>query len=1262
MQAKWTPALLIAAAAVATCAAPGFAAEIRPDAALLQFPDVSKSHIVFAYANDLWLVPREGGAARKLVSPPGGEGFPRFNPTGDKIAFMGNYEGGRDLYVIPVSDDGPTELATRLTHHPSSEILSDWTPDGESIIYSSSGMTGMTRAPQMFKVSQEGGQPEKFPIPYGSAGTISPDGTWLAYTPNNRDFRTWKRYRGGMASDIWLLNLNTNESVRMTDFEGTDTQPMWAPDGKSVYYLSDNGPEHRLNIWKYEIGSRKHTQITHSEDYDIKFPSIGPGPRGRGEIVYQQGPDLVLLDLSNNRTRTVEVVIPGDRPTLRPKMIDFSNYMAGGSVSATGKQVVTEARGDIWTLPAEEGKGIARNLTRTSGAAERNPIWSPDGRWIAYVSDETDEYEVYVTQSDGKGETRQLTSGGNYWRYLSTFSPDSEKIVFTDNTGAAYLLDVETGEHKEMFKDLWGNTPSISFSHDGKWIATALSLENGMNAVHLYDLENDELHQVTQGFFSAKSPAFDREGKFLYFVSTMNFSPEYSAIDSTFIYTDSDRILAVPLNSEVENPNLSELDEETWEEPEDENADDSDAEGEETEGSDEASEDSDESEEATSNWDTDHPLFGKWSGTMTGFAAIGMPEDTIPLGLTFLVDHDGNITGTAEVMGESDEFDGELRFNASTGEFYSKSTEQGMTSILKGTVNGDSLSGTWELVEMGVSGTWSVTRTTRELSDEELEGADSAGGSSDEPVVIDLDGFEARALMLPIPPGAYGGLAVNDKNQLLFMSVGDGMPSIKLFDITDEDGSVKNVVTGVGGYSMSGDGKKLAVNGPSGPAVISAAAGQSLAKVVPTDSMMAKVDPREEWEQILRDAWRIQRTFFYDPGLHGVDWDGVYDRYSAMLPDCTTREDVSFLIREMISELNVGHAYYWGGDAESQPMMNVGLLGADFELDRDEAGNEAYRIAHIYEGADWDADARGPLSQFGVDVSVGDYILAVNGVEIDTSKDIFASLIGTAGKTTLLTVSDQPSWGSENEREVVVKPVGSDTDLRYRSWIETNRKYVEEVTDGKVGYIYVPNTGVDGQNDLFRQFYGQIDKEGLIIDERWNGGGQIPNRFIELLNRPRTNYWARRHGKDWPWPYDSHQGAQVMLINGLAGSGGDMFPWLFRESGLGKIIGTRTWGGLVGISGNPSLIDGGYTAVPTFGFYEKDGTWGIEGHGVDPDIEVIDDPGLMIDDGDPTTVEDPQLDAAIQVVLEEIKANPYRAPQRPAGPDRSGMGIKDSDR
>jgi tricorn protease len=501
---------------------------------------------------------------------------------------------------------------------------------------------------------------------------------------------------------------------------------------------------------------------------------------------------------------------------------------------------------------------------------------------------------------------------------------------------------------------------------------------------------------------------------------------------------------------------------------------------------------------------------------------------------------------------------------------------------------------------------------------------------------------------------------VNDKGQLLYIrAADDGLPSVMLYEIEDGKGKEKSVISGVTGFLLTSDGKKMLTGNPgAGMAIVSAAPGQSLAKTVNTSQMKMTVSPREEWRQLFTDAWRVQRDFFYDEGLHGVDWAYMRDRYGAMIEDCATREDVSFVIRELISELNVGHAYYSGGDVEDQPSRNVGLLGCDFELASTDEGS-AYRIRKIYRGAPWDTDAVGPLSRLGVDVKEGDFLLEVNGIAVDTARDPWLAFLGTAGQVTMLTVSDKPVR-DDTAREVLVEPVSNDANLRYRNRIEQNRAYVDYKSGGKVGYIYVPNTGVNGQNDLFRQFYGQREKQALIIDERWNGGGQIPTRFIELLNRPRTNYWARRDGKDWPWPPDSHQGPKCMLINGLAGSGGDMFPALFKQTGLGKLIGTRTWGGLVGISGNPGLIDGGSVTAPTFGYYETDGTWGIEGHGVDPDIEVLDDPALMV--GAPEIVADPQLDAAIELMQAEIQRTPYVRPARPASPDRRGMGIREEDK
>jgi len=1270
----------LACAGLACFAAPGAAraesAVIRPDATMLQFPDVSADSIVFVYANDLWLVPKSGGTAVKIASPPGQEMMPKFSPDGKNIAFTGNYEGNKDLYTVPISGAG---VATRITHHPAAETLCDWSPDGSELIFYFNGMAGLPRQQQLFTVDASGGLPRQMPVPYGTTGSISADGSRLAYTPHTTDFRTWKRYRGGMATDIWLFDLKQYTSKRMTDWEGTDTTPMWS--GDVVYYLSDAGPEHRLNIWSYDTKSGDRKQVTTFKDFDVKWPSIGPG-----EIVFQNGPQIHLLELRSGKVSTVEIEIPGDRPTLRPHQVNFAEFIASGNVSATGKRGVVEARGDIWTLPAE--KGVVRNLTNTDGVAERNPIWSPDGKWIAYLSDATGEYEIWMKQSDGKGETRQLTKNGTCWRYLDSFSPDSKMICFLDKTGAIYLLTIETGETTLVATDPWANQQPVSWSHDSKWLAFSLGDPDNQNpVVHVYNIEKKELTPVTSNMFASTWPTFDRRGEWLFFASNRSFSPTYSDIDTTFIYKDTDVLLAVPINKDVKNPWLAESDEEEWKKDEDGKDEDRKDEADKQEGDDESQEkeadeqrddgnadeadgsnggeggedseetDSEEDESEESEYDTEHPLHGIWKGVVKGLKTMGLPEDEAAFSMTIFVSKDGGISGstTVTIMGQeqSEDLGDEVTFDRATGAFHAKSVRNGMTSITKGTLKDSTITGTWEIVEMGLSGTWEATK-----SDEK---PDTDDDKKAKPVKIDFEGFEARAMLLPVPSGAFSQLAVNDKNQLLYMRGGgvddDDNPiaaGIKLFDMEKEEDGEKNVLAGVFGFSMSGDGKKIGVQGHGGMAIVDAAPGQSMAKTVPTDRMKRSVDPRAEWKQIFTDAWRVQRDFFYDAGMHGVDWEAVRKRYEPMLADCVTREDVSFVIREMISELNVGHAYYWGGDVEREPAENVGMLGCDFERVT-ENGSTAYRIKKIIQGAAWDADARGPLSQPGIDVKEGDFLLAVNGTAVDASKSPWAAFIGLADAVVELTVSESPVI-DDKARRVLVKTIPSETNLRYRAWIEEKRRYVDYRTNGRIGYIYVPNTGVDGQNDLYRQFYGQRHKAGLIIDERWNGGGQIPTRFIELLNRPRTNYWARRDGKDWPWPPDSHQGPKCMLINGLAGSGGDMFPALFRQAGLGKLIGMRTWGGLVGISGNPSLIDGGYTSAPTFGFYETDGTWGIEGHGVDPDIEVIDDPAQMVNGGDP------QLDAAIAHIQAEVERAPYTPPSRPKGPDRSGMGLPDADK
>jgi len=1123
----------------------------RPHAGMLRFPDVSDKNIAFVYANNVWFVPREGGVAEPLASPPGAESFPRFSPDGNSVAFVGNYDGNRDLYTIGLYDAVPT----RVTHHPAGETLCDWTKDGR-LLYFTNGFAGLQRQFQLYTSPFTGGMPTQLPVPYGANGSISDDGRWLAYTPHSRDHRNWKRYRGGMATDIWLFDLQDKTSKKITDWEGSDSQPMWH--GDTVYYMSDGGPEHRLNIWSYQPSSGKRAQITTFNDFDIKWPAMGPGPDGKGEIVFQHGPELLLLSLADGQSHAVDVIVPGDRPTIRPHDFDGSKFVQDWDISPTGQRAALQVRGDIWTVPVK--KGSPRDLTSTSGVAERDPSWSPDGQWIAYFSDETGEYELYITQSDGRGETRKLTADGTKFRFRPTWSPDSKRIAFSDKGGSMFLHTIEPAETKLVDTDPRANVGRLSWSNDSNWIAYTKTHESQTsNSIWLYKVDTGENTRVTDTKFNNSWPTFDRKGDYFFFSSNRNFNnPLYEDIGTTFVYSDTDTLFVVPLRAEVGSPWAPKSDEEKFGE--------------------EKKKDEEKKKEEEKKKDGDKKDDAKQDDAKTD----EKPAD-----------------------GKKDE--------AKPAEGESKSAD-----------------------------------AKDEKKDEKKE-------EEKKPLVIELDGFERRAIALPVDRGSFTNLNVTHEGKLVYVrNVAQGSsakPSLKIFDLTDEEKKEKTILDEVGGALISADGKKLLVRKGETMAIVDAAPDQKLDKPLDLAAIDGKVDPRQEWRQMFEEAWRIQRDYFYDPNMHGVDWKGVREQYRKMLDDCASHEDLDFILGEMFAELNVGHAYVFGnGDNEKPPDVPVGMLGADFEVK-----DGAFRISKIHEGAAWDYDARGPLSQPGVKVKVGDYLLAVNGAKPDIAQDPWAAFQGLGGRVATLTVSEKPTLDAD-AKQVVVELLRDENDLRYREWIEKNRKYVEDKTDGKVGYVYVPNTGRNGQNDLFRQFYGQTEKQALIIDERWNGGGQIPTRFIELLNRPITNYWATRAAADFQWPPDAQNGPKCMLINGLAGSGGDCFPYYFRQSKLGKLIGMRTWGGLVGISGNPALIDNGGISSPTFAFYETDGTWAVEGHGVDPDMEVIDDPAKMVDGGDP------QLDAAIAQMLSELEKNPPKIPARPAYPNRKGMGIKPEDK
>ncbi len=1203
-----------------------------PHGGMLRFPTVSATEVAFVYGGKLWRVARSGGVATPVAAPAGGLQRPHFSPDGKTVAFTGNYDGNEDIYTVPTLGGEPT----RVTHHPGFDELCNWTPDGK-LLYSSNAVTGYGRFSKLLTVSAQGGMPEMLPVPYGEDAMLSPDGRFLAYTPSSTNGRTWKRYRGGWAQDIWLFDLQTKGAKKVTDWEGTDTYPMWA-DGKTIFYLSDNGPEHRMNLWKLDVPSGKKRQVTNYSDYDIKSPSIGGGA-----IVFQQGAKLCLLDVTSEKVSTLTVTIPGDRPTLRPRVIDAARNIADATLSGAGKRVVLEARGDLWSNPAKDG--MPRNLTRTSGVRERSPLLSPDGKTLIYFSDASGEYQLYSMPADGKGEPKKLGETKKLpFPSTGRFSPDGKFVTITDKSGTLSLLTLDSGKLTKIAQTTSGGGMDAQWSPDSRWLVfTSDDDPRGNPFIVLYSVETGKSEKLTRGMFADYNPVFDRKGEWLYFASKRSFTGLTQDENlQGWAYTNTSVLVAVPLKKTTPSPYLAKSDEEPGA-PDPSN-------GEKKEGEKKPPKVSPlAGTEGVALAGTEGAVLaddisGAWTGTFTG-----TPLGDVAVTMTLTLDADGKSVvgsfaaapGTASASGTYNAPAKELKLTVTGGGFPTLQFTGKLTSDGKMTLTGGDATLVLSAVftRSGGSGDLGVGSGTAALP---MIGAE--GAKKIEKTEIDIDGFEDRAMALPVPPGEIGQLDVNAQNQLLFVRGGKG---IQLFDLNDPTRTEKTVAAGAGNFTLSADGSKLFVNN-----AIQAASAGSAAEPIVLSGMNVTVDQRAEWKQLLREAWRIERDYFYDPNLHGLDWPAVLKQYEAMLPDATSRADVSFLISELISELNVGHAYYSPGDEGSEaPRVGVGMLGCDFEL----VGG-AYKIAKIYRGGPWDTDAMGPLSQPGVKIGIGDYILAVNGVPVDATKDPWAAFVGIeGGKTAVLTVSSKPTL-DKDVREVPIRLIGSESGLRYRAWVEANRKKVEELSGGKVGYIYVPDTGINGQSELVRQFLTQLTKPALLIDDRWNAGGQIPTRFIELLNRPMTNLWAIRDGKDSPWPPDSHQGPKAMLVNGLAGSGGDAFPFYFKQAKLGKLIGTRTWGGLIGISGNPDLMDGASVTAPTFAFYENDGTWAVEGHGVDPDIEVIDDPSKMQNGADP------QLEAAVKHLLEELKRKPFVQPARPKYTNRAGMGVKKEDR
>lgn len=1060
------------------------------DTRLLRFPDISGERIAFVHGGDVYTAFVQGGVAQRLTSHEGQELYPKFSPDGRWIAFSAEYSGTRQVWVMPSDGGTPRQLTFYSDVGPmpprggTDYRVLDWTPDGRHVLVRANRTPHGERDGMPMLVPFEGGMERPLGPPETGGGMLSADGNTYVYTPIDREFRTWKRHRGGRAQNVWTYDLANSTSRQLTDFVGTDHQPMWV-DGR-VYFVSDR--DFTLNLFAMDMDGGNLGKVTDFSDFDVLWPSSD-----RKRVVFENGGYIWLHDPGSGDTRRLQIEVRGDRPHTLAGFRNVTKQIESFDIAPGGERAAFGARGEVFTAPAQHGE--IRNISRSADAREISVAWSPDGKWISYLSDATGEYEIYVRPQDGSGEPRRITSDAGVWRFPPVWSPDSRKLAFADSANRLNYVEVESGRVRQVdstrhtnnfFRDL----TQYVWSPDSRWLAYTKVNESYNSSIWVYSLRDGKAVQLTADATNEQSPAFDPEGRYLYFTSTRDWNLSFSAYEFNYLYHDATRIFAATLAA-------------------------------------------------------DGP-------------ALNRPRSD----------------------------------------------------------------------EVGTGG-----KKEGEGKDKDKDKKPAA----DKPLKFDVEGFNKRVTALDVPAGNHVGLAANASG-LFFVSTGGNGAQLRYYDL--EKRAAENVLSGVTGYSLSADGKKLLWRQQDKFGIADAKPGIEADKTaLKLERLEMRVDPRREWQQIYVDGWRILRDWFWDPDHHGQDWDAIRERYAPLVEHVAHRADLDYIFGELAGELNAGHIYVNSSDAtpgvERRP---GGMLGARIEAH--ESGY--FRIAHIYPGENWHDYYRSPLTEAGVTAGAGDFILAVDGVSTQGVDNFYRLLENKGDRVVELKLNGRPEErGARVER---VRTVTSEVSLRYLDWVTENRRRVHAMSGGRIGYIHVPNTAIEGNRELFKGMLAEARRDALIIDDRYNGGGFIPDRMIELLARTPLNYWVWRGFEPQPRPLLGHDGPKAMLINGLASSGGDALPYYFRKLGLGPLIGTRTWGGLIGISGNPGLADGGSIIPATFRFLDTDGNWAVENEGVAPDIEVVDRPEAI------AAGRDPSLEKAVEVLLEALEQDPPRRIEAPPAP------------
>jgi tricorn protease len=1073
----------------------------QDEARLLRFPAVHGNQVVFTCAGDLYTVDRSGGVARKLTNDENGyEMFARFSPDGKHIAFTAQYDGNTEVYLIPSEGGVPKRLTYTATlgrddisdRMGPNNIVMTW-KDNDNIVFRSRKQSFNDFKGQLFVVNINGGLPEELPLPVGGFCSYSPDKTKLAYNRVFREFRTWKHYKGGMADDVWVYDFKTKQIENLTNNIVQDIFPMWA--GDKIYFMSER--ERPTNLYSYDLITKETKKVTDFTEFDCKFPSLGDNA-----ITFENGGFIYVFDLATQKTSKVTVRINDDFINARTTLKDASKFINSTSLSPDGKRAAFDARGDVWTVPAKTG--ITKNLTHSSGVHERNVNWSPDGQYIAYVSDKTGEDEIYIMKQDGSGDPVQLTKNADTYKYDMSWSPDSKKLLWADKLLRLQYVDINSKDVTLVDQAKDWEFGQYSWSPDSKWITYARPDRTTETKIYIYEVASKNKYPVTDGWYESSDPRFSSDGKYLFFSSNRDFNPTYSWTEWNHSYADMTKVYFVTLAKSIPNPFAPENDE---------------------------------------------------------------------------------------------------------------------VSIKK------------------------EEKSDAEAKPEKKEGKkeDKKEGSP-KPAVdvkIDLDGIVDRIEVLPIEASTYYNISEVDDN-VYYIKGGRGgeHPSLKLFNLKDKKesdlGDFRN-------YEISFDCKKMMVFANGKYAVIDLPKGKIDVKDwMDLSNMKVMVDLKTEWNQIYHEAWRQMKYFLYAPNMQGLDWAAMQKKYEVLVPYVNNRNDLTYIIGELIGEISIGHSYVGGGDKPDPKRIKMGLLGA--KLSRDASGY--YKIDEILKGENWTKEARSPLTELGVNVKQGDYIIAIDGQSMKDVNNIYEALINKANVQIELTVNSTAS--ETGAHKTLVVPTDEEAGLYYYNWVQNNIKKVSDATNGEVGYIHIPDMGVEGLNEFVKHFYPQLSKRALIIDDRGNGGGNVSPMIIERLAREMTMIEMSRNTAPHPGRLDMQWGPKCILIDQYSASDGDLFPYQFKKLKIGKAIGLRTWGGVVGIRGSLPFVDGGQLMRPEFAPYDNEGkNWIIEGHGVDPDIIVDNDPAKEY------AGEDQQLNRAIQEMQEELKSWPKELPPPPPFPDKS---------